>query len=93
MNTTFTFRTDENLKTQASAIYKELGIDLSTALNMFLRATVIKKKLPIVVDDKEIKVNPIDTYPDYFFKLAGAAKGLGLKEVEDLPPTSEDFNL
>lgn len=93
MNTTFTFRTDENLKTQASAIYKGLGLDLSTAINMFLKATVVKKKFPISVDDSEVMVDPVSTYPEYFFKLAGAAKGLGMEEPEDLPPTAEDFEL
>lgn len=38
-------------------------------------------------------VDCTETYPDYFFKLAGATNGLGLEEPEDLPPTAEDFSL
>ena len=33
-------RVDEELKKQASAIYNELGIDISTAVRMFLKRTV-----------------------------------------------------
>lgn len=93
MNTTFTFRTDDNLKTQANAIFKELGLDLSTALNMFLRATVAKKRFPMSVDDYEITINPKDTYPDYFFDLFGSGKDLGLEVPEDELAKPEDFTI
>ena len=33
-------RVDEELKNQANAIYSELGIDLSTAVRMFLKKSV-----------------------------------------------------
>lgn len=90
MDTTFTFRTDENIKRQATAIYKELGLDLSTALNMFMRATVIKQKLPMSIDFK-VEVDPIKTYPDYFFKLAGKGKDLVFDDIDDMIP--EDIDL
>ena len=35
-------RVDEELKNQANAIYNELGIDLSTAVRMFLKKSVIE---------------------------------------------------
>jgi len=39
-------RVDEILKTQASQIYTDLGIDLSTAIRMFLKRTVLEKGIP-----------------------------------------------
>ncbi|MBO7078577.1 MAG: type II toxin-antitoxin system RelB/DinJ family antitoxin, partial [Bacilli bacterium] len=33
-------RVDEELKNQAGAIYNELGMDLSTAIRMFLKRSV-----------------------------------------------------
>ena len=35
-------RVDDELKAQAAAIYEDLGIDLSTAIRMFLKRTVIQ---------------------------------------------------
>lgn len=92
MDTTFTFRTDESLKTQASAILKETGLDLSTALNLFMKATVKKNKFPLTLDF-DIEIDPINTYPDYFFKLAGKGKNLVFDDVEDSLPDEKDFEL
>lgn len=39
-------RVDEELKNQASAIYNELGIDLSTAIRMFLKKSVSEGGIP-----------------------------------------------
>ena len=35
-----TIRTDKDTKETAENIYRELGLDLNTAINMFLRATI-----------------------------------------------------
>ena len=35
------FRVDDDLKNEATKIYEELGIDLSTAMRMFLKRSVI----------------------------------------------------
>ena len=40
------FRVDEELKTEATAIYEKLGIDLSTAVRMFLKRSVMEKGIP-----------------------------------------------
>ena len=39
-------RVDEELKNQANAIYNELGIDLSTAVRMFLKKSVLEGGIP-----------------------------------------------
>ena len=39
-------RVDEELKSQANAIYNELGIDLSTAVRMFLKKSVLEGGIP-----------------------------------------------
>ncbi|MGD9155350.1 MAG: type II toxin-antitoxin system RelB/DinJ family antitoxin [Bacillota bacterium] len=38
--TNINIRVDENLKRKAEAIYSELGLNLSTAMNIFLRYSV-----------------------------------------------------
>lgn len=39
-------RIDEELKNQATAVYEELGIDLSTAVRMFLKRSVMVNGVP-----------------------------------------------
>ena len=50
-------RVDDDLKNQATAIYNELGIDLSTAIRMFLKRTVLEKGIPFdtKLDDVTLK--------------------------------------
>ena len=50
-------RVDDDLKNQASAIYNELGIDLSTAIRMFLKRTVLERGIPFdtKLDDVTVK--------------------------------------
>ena len=45
-------RIDDELKNQASAIYSELGIDLSTAVRMFFKKSVLVGGIPF-----ETKIN------------------------------------
>lgn len=40
------FRVDDELKSQASAVCEELGIDLPTALRMFMKRTVMENGIP-----------------------------------------------
>jgi DNA-damage-inducible protein J len=44
-----TFRVDDTLKKQADALFSELGMSLSTALNVFLRQSVREQQLPFAV--------------------------------------------
>lgn len=39
-------RIDDDLKVEATAIYEKLGIDLSTAVRMFLKRSVMEKGIP-----------------------------------------------
>lgn len=47
MDTKVTFRTDKQLKEEASRIYESIGLDFSSALNLFLKQTVIENRLPL----------------------------------------------
>jgi len=42
-------RTDATLKAQAQQIFESIGLDLSTAVNLFLKQTVKVNNLPFVV--------------------------------------------
>lgn len=45
-NTLVQLRIDDELKNQATAVYDALGIDLSTAVRMFLKRSVLVNGIP-----------------------------------------------
>ena len=47
INTTYNIRIDRKVKEQADALYKSMGLSLSSAINLFLRQSIIQGKLPI----------------------------------------------
>ena len=84
--TTVSFRTDEALKEQASKIFEALGLNLTTALNMFLRQTVIQHKYPCSLE-LEVAQDAKSTYGPGFFALFGKGANLGFdEEPDDVPP-------
>ena len=47
-------RIDENLKKQASELFAQLGMDMSGAMNIFLRQCVLRGGLPFSVNSHSI---------------------------------------
>ena len=45
-NTNLNIRTDKEVKEQAEAIYAELGLNMTTAVNLFLRASIRASGIP-----------------------------------------------
>ena len=47
-------RIDDDLKLQASSLYEKLGIDLSSAIRMFLKRSVMVNGIPfsMIIDEK-----------------------------------------
>jgi len=52
--TNITIYTDSKLKSKAQAILDDLGLDMSTAVNIFLKQLVNKEALPFEIDKSEI---------------------------------------
>lgn len=48
-NVNVTLRVDEDLKRQADALFSELGMNLTTAFNIFLRQSVREQRIPFQV--------------------------------------------
>lgn len=46
---TINVRVDDEVKKQASELFADLGIDLSAAINMFLRQAIMREGLPFEV--------------------------------------------
>ena len=47
---TYSFRIDENLKKQAEAFCDEVGMNLSTAIMLYLKRITKEQRLPFVVE-------------------------------------------
>ena len=45
--TTYNIRIDKQVREQADALYKSMGLTLSSAINLFLTQSIIHGKLPI----------------------------------------------
>ena len=52
-------RLDEDLKSKATAVYNELGIDLSTAVRMFLKRSVLEGGIPFSMRISESTLDSI----------------------------------
>ena len=92
-NATITFRTDEKLKNDASAIFENMGMSLSSALNIFMRQTVRTGKYPCSIE-ADIATDISAQYPKGFFELFGAGKNSDFtEEPEELDFDKEKFVL
>ena len=47
--TTIRIRMDSDLKTQAEALFNELGMDLSMAFNLFVRQSLFEGRIPFEI--------------------------------------------
>ncbi|MBQ9346765.1 MAG: type II toxin-antitoxin system RelB/DinJ family antitoxin [Oscillibacter sp.] len=47
-----TFQADEDIKKQAEALYKSLGMSLSAALNLFLKQSVVYQGVPFAISEE-----------------------------------------
>lgn len=53
-------RIEENVKKQATELFNQLGLDMSSAVNMFLRQTIMRGGLPFSVELPRYKQEVID---------------------------------
>ena len=48
-STTITIRTSTEVKSMAQALFNDLGIDMSTAVNIFLRQAIRERGIPFMI--------------------------------------------
>lgn len=71
-------RVDEGLRAQAAAIYEDLGIDLQTAVRIFLKRSVKERGLPFGMTLNEKKDTAVEA---------------GIKAIEDMREAAEKAGL
>jgi DNA-damage-inducible protein J len=78
--------TDSEIKARAQQIFTVLGLDMTTAINLFLRQTVRINDIPFAVSTKENSAKPTEKLP--FGR--GCMKGK-IWMAEDFDAPLEDF--
>lgn len=77
--TNINIRTDSEVKAQAQALFSQLGLDMSTAINMFLRQAVRERALPLefrLLDDGE------ETLAQSLADINAGVSGIPLNEFD-----------
>lgn len=74
---TVSFRTDPQVKQRAKELYASMGLDLSTALNMFLRQSLADNGMPF----RATRENPLNAEAR---RQAEAREGQAFTSVDDL---------
>ena len=77
-------RIDADVKKQASKIFAQLGIDMSTAMNIFLRQCVMKGGLPFNVEIPQFNSKTIKAIEeaDQIMKDPNAKKYNSMEELK-----------
>ncbi len=89
-DTVIHIRTDKKLKSDAIRLFDSLGMNLSTAVNMFLKQAVLKQQYPCSIDLELAEGNAMG-YPSDFFSLFGAGNELGFDDEPADPAPVDDM--
>lgn len=81
-------RIDENLKKQASELFAQLGMDMSSAMNIFLRQCVLRGGLPFSVELPQYKPEVIEAMEE----AKRISKNPGAKRYNNFSEVLEDIN-
>lgn len=86
--TNLTIRLDSDLKKDCEALYAELGMSLSTAINVFLRQSLRKGGLPF---DARLDDQPNRTTIEAMLEAERIAKDPTMKRYNDLDELFKDL--
>lgn len=85
--TNINIRTDSETKARAQQIFSTLGLDMTTAVNLFLRQTVRMNDIPFILTTKATQ--PVSTTDKLAFGR-GCMKGK-IQMAEDFDSPLDDF--
>lgn len=81
-------RIDENLKKQATELFSQLGMDMSSAMNIFLRQCVMRGGLPFEVTLPKYKQDVLDAMEE----AKKLSKDPNTKRYASFSEAMEDIN-
>ena len=79
-------RTDSETKVRAQQVFSMLGLDMTTAINLFLRQTIRMNDMPFIITTKTSQPEPLTELP----YGRGCMKGK-IRMAEDFDAPLEDF--
>ena len=82
-------RIDENVKAESLELLRHLGLDLSSAINIFLRQCLIKGGLPFTVEDPHYNKKTLEAMKEAK-KIARDLKYPSYKTLEELKRALDD---
>ena len=82
-NVNINIRTDSEIKLKAQKLFEKLGLDMTTAVNLFLRQAISKNTLPF-------EIMPIEDNKDQKFPKPGCMEGK-IKIADDFDAPLDDF--
>ena len=56
--TNINIRIDKDIKKEAQNVFSSLGLDMTTAINIFLRQAIYQRSIPFVVTAEPLKKKP-----------------------------------
>ncbi len=87
--TNLNIRTDKEVKEQAEQIFNELGLNMTTAVNMFLRAAVRQRGIPFPIR-LDVPNNATVTAIEEGRRIAYDESVPGYTKMEDLKSALEE---
>ena len=86
MSTNLTVRVDKDVKEQSQLILSNLGLDLSSVINVLLRQIILKKAVPFSIDSRTVA-------EETALAINNANEGVGLsKEFDSTNELMKDLN-
>ena len=80
---TITIRVDDDVKNKAEKIYKDLGLNMSTAVNMFLRQSVEYRGYPLPVRIPQYNAETIAAMEEAR-KISNDPNAKGFDDIDEL---------
>lgn len=82
-------RIDTDIKQEASALFSQLGLDMSSAVNMFLHQCVLRGGLPFAVEMPAYNKKTLDAMAEAR-RISREPDVKGYSSMEDLKAALED---
>ena len=73
--TSISVRMDAQTKQEGEALFKELGLNMSTAINMFVKQAIRENRIPFMVGDPKPNADSLDAIREAEEFFASSRKG------------------
>ena len=83
-NINVTIRMDEDLKKQADTLFTELGLNLSTAFNVFVRQAVREQAIPFVITKRQPNAETLAAIDEVQKMKADSSIGKSYSDVSQM---------